>query len=154
MKIRLGNNTDLKSSKWGADMENQELSTCFLSIVRDAGTNSLLRNPWLSNKLCRNIDFVIKYTRKNTFLNVNLNNLRPLQPGAIWASFLKLSDMLAWIFIIIMACLWLLKCSKKNPRKWTWKQEIKNKIFVFQPILDCITLLECWRIFFFKKWID
>jgi hypothetical protein len=26
---------------------------------------------------------------------------------------------------------WVLKCSKKNLRKWTWKQEKMTKIFVF-----------------------
>jgi hypothetical protein len=36
--------------------------------------------------------------------------------------------------------LWLFKCSKKNIR--TWKQEKKTKIFVFQPILDCFTIME------------
>jgi hypothetical protein len=50
--------------------------------------------------------------------------------------------------------LWLLKCSKKNIRKWTWKQEKKTKIFVLQPILDCFTILESLKKFIFKKFID
>jgi hypothetical protein len=41
---------------------------------------------------------------------------------------------------------WLLKCSKKNLRKWTWKQEMKTEIFVFQPILGCFIILErVWK---------
>jgi hypothetical protein len=38
--------------------------------------------------------------------------------------------------------LWVFKCSKKNLRKWTWKQEKMTKIFVFQPILNCFIILE------------
>jgi hypothetical protein len=47
--------------------------------------------------------------------------------------------------------LWLLKCSKKNLRQWTWYQFKMTKIFVFQPILNYYTILEK---FLFKKLID
>jgi hypothetical protein len=37
----------------------------------------------LSNKSYRKIDFVIKYTRKNTSENLHFKGLRPFQSGAI-----------------------------------------------------------------------
>jgi hypothetical protein len=48
----------------------------------------------------------------------------------------------------------LLKCSKKNIRKWTWKQEKKTKISVFQPILDYFTILDSLKKCLFQKLID
>jgi hypothetical protein len=50
--------------------------------------------------------------------------------------------------------LWLFKCSKKNLRQLTSKQVMKTKIFVFQPIFDCYTILDSLKKFLFKKLID
>jgi hypothetical protein len=49
--------------------------------------------------------------------------------------------------------LWVLNCSKKNLRKWTWKQENMTKILVFQPILNCFTILESLEKYLFIKLI-
>jgi hypothetical protein len=50
--------------------------------------------------------------------------------------------------------LWVLKCSKKNLRKWTWEQVKMTKIFVFQPILNYFTILKSLKKCLFKKLID
>jgi hypothetical protein len=50
--------------------------------------------------------------------------------------------------------LWVLKCSKKNLRKWTWKEEKMTKFFVFQPIFNCFCILKSLEKFLFKKLID
>jgi hypothetical protein len=52
--------------------------------------------------------------------------------------------------------LWLFKCSKKKSKKNELEnnQEMKTKIFVFQPIFDCHTILESLKKFLFKNIID
>jgi hypothetical protein len=46
--------------------------------------------------------------------------------------------------------LWLLKCSKKNLTKWTWKQEKKTKIFVFNRFWIVLPFWKAWKIYFKK----
>jgi hypothetical protein len=67
---------------------------------------------------------------------------------SIWYCILSFRNFYPLLF------LWFLKCSKKNLRKWTWKQEKKTKIFVLQPILDCFTILKSFEKCIFKKLIN
>jgi hypothetical protein len=67
-------------------MKNQQLLTCFLSFLKDAGLIlwSVI-NDWnlFSNKSYRNIDSDFKYTTKNTFKSPHFKGERPIQPSAI-----------------------------------------------------------------------
>jgi hypothetical protein len=70
--------------------------------------------------------------------------------------FLKLANRTYFLKCLLdnfypLPFLWLWKCSKKNLRKWTWKQLKKTKILVFQLILDYYTILESLKNFFSKN---
>jgi hypothetical protein len=69
MNLSLEKNADWKSSKLETNMENQELSASFLSILRDLGLvlwSEIIGWNLLSNKSYRNIEFDTELTIKNT----------------------------------------------------------------------------------------
>jgi hypothetical protein len=96
---------------------------------------------------------------KNTWLNPNEirhdnNSRRPIVLFLCMFCLILYKTAYSVFEIFTPPFLWLLKCSKKNLRKWTWKQEKMTKIFGFQPILDCYATLESLEKFILKKLID